>query len=290
MQDLPQRYDSLAIGTIVFDRLEILRYLGKGTTSVVYAVRRLGFHEQPVALKLLTVQAAHDRNLIALFRNEVKVARRCKHPNIVGGLEYFKNGVFEGYTMECMEGGTLSERLDRVQRFSLDDALEMLVQIATGLEYLHQQGIVHRDLKPHNVLIALDGQAKISDFSTALWPEADLPYDIGQVGTFEYMSPEVLEAGVADHRSDVFALGIIAYQLVTGQLPYQSTQFADRLELNRRGKPTPAHRLCSDCPRTLSRLIAKAMKKKPTRRLQSAGEMLDALTALQKARGARHLW
>ena len=186
--------------------------------------------------------------------------------------------------------GTLSERLDRVQRFSLDDALEMLVQIATGLEYLHQQGIVHRDLKPHNVLIALDGQAKISDFSTALWPEADLPYDIGQVGTFEYMSPEVLEAGVADHRSDVFALGIIAYQLVTGQLPYQSTQFADRLELNRRGKPTPAHRLCSDCPRTLSRLIAKAMKKKPTRRLQSAGEMLDALTALQKARGARHLW
>ena len=285
MQGLTDNYESLSGGEIAFARYKVIRYLGRGSTSVVYAAVSTKEPERLVALKVLSSASSANPNLVELFRNEVKVVRSIRHQNVVEGYEYLKNGPWEAYAMELLEGGSLHDLLYHSGPLKLDECIHFLKEISQGVKALHDDGIVHRDLKPQNILMNKSWQAKITDFSTAQWINGkSLPYDFGQVGTFEYMSPEVLSKGIADVRSDIFAIGVIAYQMFTGQLPYESTQFADRIELVRRGKPKSPHLLRPECSKVLSRVIMKAMHERPSKRYPSIQAFLDAL---ERARDGR---
>lgn len=284
-------YDNLSPGAVAFGRYRILRYLGRGSTSVVYACSLVENPDLVAALKVLTETAANDQRLVARFRNEVRVCNRLNHPNIIRSIEFLQNSHCEAYTMELVEGGNLHDLIYHQGALEVSECIRLLCQLCSGVQAIHDCGIVHRDLKPRNILMTLRREVKISDFTTALSLDSGrLPYDVGAVGTFEYMSPEVLKKGRADPRSDVFGIGVIAYQMITGQLPFQSTKFVDQVELKRRGRAQPPHRLRSDCPKPLSRLVMKALMDKPSRRFQTAKEMELALKENAKKKRRAVSW
>ncbi len=278
MQTTSENYEELAVGDTAFQRYTILGRLGRGSTSVVYEAESLEERGRIVALKVLNEASAKNRKLVELFRSEVKLAKQLDHPNLVKGYEYVKDGIWEAYAMELLSGGNLHDLIYHNGSLRIEESFHMLEQICCGLRALHKNGIVHRDLKPQNILIGSTWQVKITDFSTALVAgNRPLPYDYGQVGTLEYMSPEVLSKGKADERSDIFALGAIAYQMITGELPFPQTRFSDRSNANKRPKVIPPHKRTAECPKRLSKLIVKCLKVKPHRRIQTAEKFLDEL-------------
>lgn len=275
-------YENLSPGSIVFNRYKILRYLGRGGTSVVYACAHTDNQEMVAALKVLSDNAAKDEKIVARFRSEIRVASRLDHPHVVQVIEFVRNTYSEAYSMELVEGGSLHDLLCHQERPQISEIVRLLQQICKGVQAIHKAGIVHRDLKPKNILLTLKRDVKISDFSTAICPDAGrLPYDEGAVGTYEYMSPEVLTKGKADLRSDVFAVGVIAYQMLTGELPFQTRKFADKIAPTRQGRLKAPSLIRSDCPSSLAQLVMKALQVKPTKRFQTAEEMDDALANLR---------
>lgn len=281
MQSDSENYEELQPGDTAFRRYEILDRLGRGSTSVVYKAESLEEKGRIVALKVLNKASAENRKLVELFRSEVKLAKQLEHPNLVKGYEYVKEGIWEAYAMELLSGGNLHDLIYHNGSLRIEESFHMLEQICCGIQALHSNGIVHRDLKPQNILVGSTWQVKITDFSTALVAgNRPLPFDDGQVGTPEYMSPEVLSKGKADERSDIFALGAIAYQMLTGELPFPQTRFSDRSNLEKRPKVIPPHKRNSHCPKQLSKLIVKCLKVKPHRRIQSAEKFLKELRSV----------
>ncbi len=281
----PLNYDNLLPGTVVFENYRVLRTVGKGATSVVYACCLSDEYELVAALKVLSRKAQADEKIAARFRNEINVLKLIRHPNVVQYVEFLRNGLAEAFSMELVEGGSLHDLIFSKGLFDVAECIRILSQICLGLQAIHDAGVIHRDLKPKNILMTLRHDIKISDFSTAICPAlGPLPYDVGRVGTYEYMSPEVLAKGIADVRSDIFALGVIGYQMITGELPFKTEKFASHRDPTRKGTPKPPHRLRAQCPRALSRLLMCALDAKPARRPQSAAQMHRELQSLSFAR------
>ena len=278
--------EPLAPGTIVFGKYKIIRPLGTGATSAVYACKRSGHPSNVLALKILNVDLASE-DLIRRFRHEIHASYRISHPNVVRGFESFRVDGLEAYTMECVEGGNLEDVLQDVEeKLSIQEILRILIQTCQGLTAIHAAGYVHRDLKPGNIFMTNDGSPKIGDFNTVLCPSIrSRRFDFGTIGTLEYMSPEVLATGVADTRSDIYAIGAIAYEMVTGELPFEADCRKKMLRLKKRRRPKSPHRLRSDCPRELSTLIMKALRSKPRARYQSAEELLAQLCRITPRNG-----
>lgn len=276
-------YENLIPGATIFDNYRILRCLGKGSTSVVYACRVLEEYELLAAVKILSKEAAKDSRIATRFRNEIRMSHRVNHPNVIHCIEYLKNDSAEAFSMELAEGGSLHDLMFNQGALDLRQSLRILLQLCKAVQAIHNAGIVHRDLTPRNILMTLQHDVKVADFSTAVCPKAGpMPFDIGRVGTFEYMSPEVLKYGVSDVRSDIFGLGVIGYQMITGELPFKSINFVARDEPERRSKPIPPRKLRPQCPKSLNKVLLKALMVKPHKRFQSANEMLEALQSVQQ--------
>jgi len=239
----------------------------------VYLARDLRDPEFYVAWKVVHPGILESASTRERFRNELVAAFKINHPNIIKAYEFFDGADIQAYAMEFVGGGDLLQRLKR-EPLSPRAATQYLRQIAAALSAIHAAGIVHRDLKPENILLTHDDTIKIADFGVArMHGSRTLTQPGGMVGTPKYLAPEYLETGEADHRGDIYALGIIGYELITGCSPFPANS-KDML-LARRGTVSipPLRQLAPHCPEDLARIIERAMSINLARRFQTADEL-----------------
>jgi serine/threonine protein kinase len=274
---------NLKPGMIVQGKYEILRCLGAGSMGMVYAVKHLDLQGRVLALKVLFSDVAKDEVQAARFKNEIVASYEVNHPHVVRAYDYFRENNMIAYTMEYVSGGDLADRLGEDELLSIDDILLMLRQMASGVQAIHQAGIIHRDLKPENILLSEQGDVKITDFGIARNLKGPRLTDHGGiVGTFAYVSPEYLEHGKVDVRSDIYSLGVLAYEMITGVPPYSAKNIVEEMHLRLTTDPAPPVHLRKDCPIILSNAILQALSRDPSTRFSSAKEFYDMLSSVGK--------
>ncbi|HMO01794.1 MAG TPA: serine/threonine-protein kinase [Oligoflexia bacterium] len=264
---------TIAPGTVIASRFEVLRAIGKGDVGVVYHVRDKWEGGEHVALKILSRGITTNEEAVKRFRKEMIAGNQLNHPNIVKSYEYIDYGELQAYTMELIDGGTLANIL-KLAPIAADEIVKILLHIVYGLEAIHSRGILHRDLKPENLLISRDGLIKISDFGLArLKDRSSMTLTGIMIGTPKYLAPEYLELGDYRESSDIFAVGVLGYELITGKSPFPEISDISQL-LERFKHPVKEPKsLISSCPATLNKIILKAIEVDPSKRYQSAAEM-----------------
>jgi predicted Ser/Thr protein kinase len=255
-----------------FPQLEILELVGRGGMGFVFKARQPHL-DRMVALKLLPDKLAGDAQFAERFNREGRVLARLNHPNIVSVYDFGRTGGFYYLLMEYIDGVNLRQAM-RAGRFSPAEALSVVPKICEALQYAHDQGILHRDIKPENILLDAKGRVKIADFGIAKLvgedrPNLTLTNTGAALGTPHYMAPEQLESpGNVDHRADIYSLGVVFYELLTGELP-----------IGRFAAPSAK----TPVPSTVDDVVFRTLEKDRERRYQSAGEMKTQVEHLTEA-------
>ncbi len=273
-------------GRIIDGRYAIERRVGEGGMAYVYrAVDRET--KQPVAVKVLMSRLANDPESVARLKREAQLALKLNHPNVCGLLAYGEANTLPYLVMPFLEGETLSTRENRTGPMPAAQAVPILVQIAHGLQHAHDQGILHRDLKPENVMLVPETsreRAVVMDFGLA--KERIAGGEISKLtatgivlGTPEFMSPEQIRGKAIDHRSDIFALAVLAFELLTGELPFDGTNAQETMLNHLTGKPRRLRSVYPGASEQLEQVIGKAMEHDPSARFASMREFAGALAA-----------
>jgi TolB-like protein/Tfp pilus assembly protein PilF len=275
----------------ILGHYRIVEKLGEGGMGVVYLAHdtRLG---RNVALKLLPKEALQNPDSLVRFEREAKVVAALSHPNIVTLYAVEEEQNIRFLTMELVDGKTLDQLIPATGLDSIE-LLRLAVPLADAVAAAHQRGITHRDLKPGNVMVTRDGRVKVLDFglaklfaedSTQLHglPNETLTREGRVVGTLAYMAPEQLQGKPLDARVDVFALGVVLFEMATGARPFQGQNSADLISAVLRDQPPQARRLKPDLPAGVGDVIMRCLEKAPDARYASAGEVRDALTQAQQ--------
>ncbi len=277
--------ESLKAGTVFGEKYVITELIGSGGMGHVYHARHLRIPEFEVAIKALdpaftTTVESKDR-----FRNEVLAGYRANHPNVIQMYEYFDLGMQQAFAMEYVNAGTLHDVMDEGP-LPLPIALSFIRQIALGLGALHRAGTYHRDLKPANVLVTEEGAVKLTDFGVArVRGGARFDEEGLLAGTPKYVPPEYVETGDSDHRGDIYALGVLAYEMVSGISPFRSdtssSLLKERLEIR-------GHDLCArftEAPDKVGRLVERCMATKVINRFPHAVDVAEAVLGIERAYG-----
>jgi serine/threonine-protein kinase len=267
--------------TLFADRYRLERRLGTGGMATVQLAMDTRL-ERYVAVKLLADHLAEDSNFAARFRREALAAARLVHPNIV---QVFDFGSEEStgrqfIVMEWVDGPSCAEILRELGRLAPDDAVSILTQACRGLDYAHRNGVVHRDVKPGNLLRSRDGgQVKLADFGIAKAAEQSDITKVGSVlGTAAYLSPEQARGEPAGPTSDLYALGVVSYQLLAGRLPYEAASLTDLARQQDSAAPPRLDRVDPAIPRPLAQVVARALERDPADRFPDAATMEQALS------------
>ena len=284
-------HEGTVVATLVgqtVSHYKILERLGGGGMGVVYKAQDLNL-DRPVALKFLPPEFTRDLEAKQRFIREARAASALDHQNIcvVHDIGETEDGqIF--IVMAFYEGETLKKKIDRGP-IGIDEALDIAIQVAQGLAKAHDDGILHRDIKPANIMVTRGGVAKIVDFGLAkLAGQTTLTRAGTAMGTTAYMSPEQTRGEAVDHRTDVWSLGVVLYQMLTGSLPFRG-EFAQALMysiLNEKPRPLTESRV--DLPPGMDVVVKKALEKQPSDRYGSSREMKDALVAIKGTSGERH--
>src|SRR5262249_15828154 len=247
--------------------------LGEGGMGAVYKARDAEL-DRLVALKVIRSELAGHPTVLQRFKQELILARKVTHRNVI---RIFDLGVADGLrfiTMEFVEGRDLSSLLEERTKYPPDEAVKILRQGCSALEVAHSEGVVHRDLKPQNIMVEENGRACVMDFGLARSMEATGLTQVGAImGTPAYMSPEQAKGMPADERSDLFSLGIIAYQMLTGTVPFKADTALASMLLRTQGPPAPPIQLEPSIPKALNDIVMKMLATAPEARYQSAGEL-----------------
>jgi WD40 repeat protein len=267
-------------GSLGIPGYEIMEELGRGGMGIVYKARQLALNRL-VALKTILVGRGGDPDQMTRFLNEAEAVARMQHPGIVQVFEVNRLGGWPYFTMELVEGGTLSQKVKQLGPLPARDAAHMVLQLAKGVAYAHQRGVIHRDLKPTNVLLGEDGAPRISDFGLAKHldrMDAALTETGAVLGTPNYMAPEQAEgkSGEVNALCDVYALGAILYETMTGKPPFQGGML-EVLDLVRTQDPAPPRRWQKHLPRDLETICLKCLQKEPGKRYPTAQALADDL-------------
>jgi serine/threonine protein kinase len=262
-------------------RYDIIRVLGKGAMGLVYEARDPNLNRR-VAIKTIKVENLSEEAAAeyeARFKTEAHSAARLQHPNIVSVYDSDRHGDMAFLVMEFIQGEDLKHHLDAGKRFSLEQSLAMMRELLSALEYAHRQSIVHRDVKPANLLIEADGRVKLTDFGVArIQDSGEVTRTQGSmVGTLKYMSPEQVQGQPIDARADLFAVGIVLYQLLTGKRPFDGdTDFAIIQQIVNH-TPAPPSSVNPALPPAIDAVLARALDKKRDQRFATAQAFSQAL-------------
>jgi serine/threonine-protein kinase len=253
---------------------EVLHRLGSGQTAHVYLAehRRYG----RVALKLPRPELATQPVLRRMFESEVMITLKLDHPRVVRALEGHPTGQGAFLALEMCGGGTLDQRLLERGRLPLAEAVRLVEDVAEGLSYTHDSKVLHRDVKPANVFLDDDGRAKLGDFGTGVFV-AESAED--RVGTAFYMAPEIFEGATPSVRSDVYSLGVLAYEVLTGERPFGGDTVEALMHAHLGGLIRDPRALRPKLAPDLARAIRRAMARLPDRRYQRVAEFLEAVRA-----------
>lgn len=260
---------------VLNDRYEIHRRLARGGMAQVYLARDRSL-DRPVAVKELVPEFATDPSFVERFRREAQAAANLSHPNVVGVYDWGAQDGTYFIVMEYVDGPSLSRVLRSDGPFHPRRAAEIAAEVAGGLGFAHSRGVVHRDVKPGNVLLTRSGQAKVTDFGIARAlssPDEDLTQAGSVMGTATYFSPEQAQGLPVDPRSDLYSLGVVLYELVTGRPPFSGETPLAIAYKHVQDQPAPPSTLMSGLPTSLEAIIMKLLSKRPEDRYASAEDL-----------------
>ena len=272
------------IGKIIGNRYEILQEAGNGGMATVYKAKDHVLNRF-VAVKVLKDEYTTDADFIKRFNTEAQSAASLSHPNIVSifdvGHEEENNLYY--IVMELIKGKTLKEIITKDGALSWKWAVNIAMQIASALELAHKTGIIHRDIKPHNIIITEDGVAKVTDFGIAKAVSNSTITAFGTtIGSVHYFSPEQAKGGVTDAKSDLYSLGVVMYEMLTGKVPFDADTPVSVALKHMQEDPVPPIEINDEIPSAVNQIVMKAMQKDPINRYQSATEMLADLSKALK--------
>lgn len=272
------------IGKIIGNRYEIISESGVGGMATVYRAKDRVLNRM-VAVKVLKDEYTTDQEFIKRFNSEAQSAAALTHPNIVSiydvGHEEENNLYY--IVMELIKGKTLKEIINKDGAISWKWAVNIAIQIASALEEAHKHGIIHRDIKPHNIIITEDGTAKVTDFGIAKAVSNSTITAFGTtIGSVHYFSPEQAKGGITDARSDIYSLGVVMYEMLTGKVPFDADTAVSVALMHMQEKPKEPIELNSEIPIAVNQIVVKAMRKDPLERYQTATEMLADLSEALK--------
>src|ERR671932_1289662 len=260
------------LGTLFDGRYKVERRLGSGGMANVYLAedQELG---RRVAIKILNDRHAHDASFVERFRREAKNAAALSHPNIVS---IYDRGEAEGtyyIAMEYLDGRSLKELILARGPAPISVAIDYARQVLAALRVAHRQGLVHRDIKPHNVLVDGEGRLKVTDFGIARAGPSQMTEEGSIIGTAQYLSPEQAQGAPVTPSSDLYSVGILLYELLTGTVPFSGDTPVELAMKHLSKVPDPPSRKRPDVPRDLDLVVMRALGKDPEERYQSADEM-----------------
>lgn len=269
------------IGTILDNRYELLEVIGVGGTAVVYKAKchRLNRY---VAVKILKHEFAQDEEFRRKFHDEAQAVAMLSHPNIVNVYDVSRSGSVEYIVMELIDGLTLKEYLSRRGQLSPKEVTILATQIARALEHAHSHNIIHRDIKPQNIMLLRDGTVKVADFGIAHFTNSDNTYCKGEaIGSVHYVSPEQAKGSFVDNRTDLYSLGVVMYEMITGRLPFEGDTPVSIALQHINSIALPPSVFAENVPQQLEDITMKAMNPSLSKRYSSAAQILEELEAFQ---------
>ena len=270
------------LGQMLDNRYEILEVIGSGGMAVVYKAlcHRLNRY---VAIKILRDEYANDPEFREHFRAESQAVAMLSHPNIVAVYDYSRDLSCQYIVMELIEGITLKQYMLKKGALNWNEALHFSTQIAKALSHAHSKGIIHRDIKPQNIMVCKDGSIKVADFGIADLETDDDGSAQETMGSIHYISPEQAHGEGSDTRADIYSLGVVMYEMLTGRLPYDGETMEAISVQRMSGALTPPGEIKPDIPLRLEDITLRTMEADPDARYQTAGELVDDLEAFRKS-------
>lgn len=271
---------------ILANRYQLLQTLGSGGMAVVYRAKDLTL-ERYVAVKILRPDFSKDEGFRKRFHQEAKAAANLSHPNIVTVHDFGLDGDRLFIIMEYVPGTNLKSMIKEQNKLSVDKALDLIIQAALGIGYAHRAGLIHCDIKPHNMLVSPDGRLKVTDFGIARALTTILPDEKNTYvwGSPQYLSPEQATGFSPSPASDVYSLGVVLYEMLTGKLPFYSKDASELTRMHKEVIPISPKNLNPEIPPSLNQIILKVLSKEQTSRYRTAdqfGRVLENLRETMK--------
>lgn len=269
-------------GHTLANRYQILEEVGTGGMAVVYKARDI-LLDRIVAVKILHAEYGNDHEFVTRFRQEAQAAAKLSHPNIVNIYDVGKDGDIHYIVMEFVRGETLKEYIEKHGHLPINTSIQIAFDIGEALESAHHNGLVHCDIKPHNILVTETGRIKVADFgiARAINSSATMKEDKKILGSVHYFSPEQASGNTLDERTDIYSLGVVMYEMMTGVVPFEGdTPLSIALQHVQDAIPLPT-KYNRRIPRLVERCVLKAMAKNPDDRFQSVAELMSELRLSQ---------
>jgi len=275
------------IGTVLSGRYRLEAKLGSGGMSTVYLARDQTLDRQ-VAVKVMHREMSEQADQLERFRQEARAVAKLSHPNVVAVIDAGEDGGHPYIVFEYVEGETLKQRITRDGALDPQEAIAYAIEIARGLSLAHTRRLVHRDIKPQNVLIDAEGRAKLTDFGISRQLEQDGMTATGRVlGTTDYVAPEQAMGRPVDQRSDVYSLGVVLYEMLVGQVPFQADSQVGVAMKHVNEELPDVQRRRPDVSAAVALVVERSTAKDPAERYQQMGEMIDDLSTALEVEAAR---